>query len=82
MKPSDYFRRQLYATFIDDPFGVKTYEDIGVGNFLWSTDYPHSSSTWPNSQDAMTRMFAAVPEPDLRKLARENATQLYGLNPA
>jgi predicted TIM-barrel fold metal-dependent hydrolase len=82
MKPSDYFRRQIYATFIDDPFGVKTYEDIGVNNFLWSTDYPHSASTWPNSQEAMTRMFATVPEPDLRKLARENAAHLYGLNPA
>jgi len=44
MTPSDYFRRQVYATFIDDPFGVKTYRDIGVDNFLWSTDYPHSAS--------------------------------------
>jgi hypothetical protein len=30
----------------------------------------------------MMRMFAMVPEPDLRKLARENAAQLYGLSPA
>jgi predicted TIM-barrel fold metal-dependent hydrolase len=80
MTPSDYFRRQVYATFIDDPFGVKTYSEIGVDNFLWSTDYPHSASTWPNSQQAVAQMFAEVPEADRRKMLGENTARLYGLN--
>jgi predicted TIM-barrel fold metal-dependent hydrolase len=32
MKPSEYFRRQLYATFIDDRFGIDHRDDIGVEN--------------------------------------------------
>lgn len=80
MTPSDYFRRQVYATFIDDPFGVKTYSEIGVDNFLWSSDYPHSASTWPHSQQAMAQTFARVPEADRRKMVGENTARLYGLH--
>jgi predicted TIM-barrel fold metal-dependent hydrolase len=79
MKPSDYFRRQIYATFIDDSFGVKTYDEIGADNFLWSTDYPHQASTWPHTREAMAQTFATVPEADLRKIVNENTARLYNL---
>jgi predicted TIM-barrel fold metal-dependent hydrolase len=79
MKPSDYFRRQIYATFIDDSFGVKTYDEIGADNFLWSTDYPHQASTWPHTREAMAQTFATVPEADLRKIVSENTARLYNL---
>jgi predicted TIM-barrel fold metal-dependent hydrolase len=82
IKPSDYFRRQVYATFIDDPFGVKTYGEFGaVGNYLWSTDYPHQASTWPHTQDEQKRIFAGVPEADVRKMVWENSVKLYDLSP-
>lgn len=29
LKPTEYFTRQVYATFIDDPMGLKTYHMIG-----------------------------------------------------
>jgi predicted TIM-barrel fold metal-dependent hydrolase len=80
LKPSEYFARQVYATFIDDPLGVKTYSNVtgGATNFMWSTDYPHQAATWPHSQDFSREHFASVPEPDRRKMLRDNAAQLYG----
>ena len=80
MKPSEYFGRQLYATFIDDPMGLKTYRlfPAGVTNFMWSTDYPHQAATWPHSQEVVERDFLIVPEDDRRKIIRENAATLYG----
>jgi predicted TIM-barrel fold metal-dependent hydrolase len=78
MKPSDYFRRQVFATFIEDSLGLKTYRHVGADNFMWSTDYPHRAATWPHSQEVLAREFADLPETDRCKLARENMGKLYG----
>jgi predicted TIM-barrel fold metal-dependent hydrolase len=78
MKPSEYFRRQIYATFIDDPVGVSCRHLIGVDNIMWSSDYPHTVSTWPNSQEVVARDFRGVPAGETRKVVWENAAQLYG----
>ena len=43
LKPSEYFRRQMYCTFIDDSFGVASRHWIGVDNVMWSSDYPPHS---------------------------------------
>jgi predicted TIM-barrel fold metal-dependent hydrolase len=80
LKPSEYFGRQIYATFIDDREGLKTYHHFaqGVDNFMWSTDYPHQAATWPHSQEVLERDFVALPESDRRKIVRENTIKLYG----
>jgi predicted TIM-barrel fold metal-dependent hydrolase len=80
LKPSEYFQRQMYATFIDDPMGLKTYGLAGgADHFMWSTDYPHQASTFPHTQAALERAFRDVPEDDKRKITRDNASRLYGL---
>ena len=78
MKPSEYFRRQLYATFIDDAFGVAHRHDIGVENILWSSDFPHSATFWPNSREKIAQDFQGVSEEDKRKILFENTAKLYG----
>jgi hypothetical protein len=80
MKPSEYFRRQCYATFIDDPVGVATRQFIGVDNIMWSSDYPHTVSTWPHSQEVVERDFQGVPELEKWQMVRGNAIQLYALD--
>jgi predicted TIM-barrel fold metal-dependent hydrolase len=79
LRPSEYFRRQVYATFIDDPVGVATREFIGVENIMWSSDYPHTVSTWPHSQEVVARDFKDVSETDRRRIVRENVARLYRL---
>jgi len=80
LKPSEYFRRQMYCTFIDDSFGVASRHWIGVDNIMWSSDYPHTASTWPHSRDIIARDFKDVSEVEKRKIVRENAAQLYGFD--
>ena len=80
MKPSEYFQRQCYATFIDDPVGVATRQFIGVNNIMWSSDYPHTVSTWPHSQEVVERDFQGVPNAEKWQIVRCNAIQLYGLD--
>ena len=79
LRPSAYFRRQVFATFIDDPVGVATREFIGVENIMWSSDYPHTVSTWPHSQEVVARDFKDVSETDNRRIVRENVARLYNL---
>ena len=80
LKPSEYFQRQMYCTFIDDSFGVASRHWIGVDNVMWSSDYPHTASTWPHSRDIIERDFKDVSEVEKRKIVRENVAQLYGFD--
>jgi predicted TIM-barrel fold metal-dependent hydrolase len=79
LKPSEYFRRQVHATFIDDAVGVANRELIGVENMMWSSDYPHTVSTWPHSREVVERDFKGVPDDEKRLIVRENVARLYGL---
>ena len=80
MKASDYFRRQIYATFIDDMVGIGARQLIGVDNIMWSSDYPHTPSSWPNSRQVVERHFQGVPEDERRRIVRDNAVKLYDLH--
>jgi len=79
MKPSDYARRQIFATFQDDPIGASNLETFGESNYMWASDYPHLDSTWPNSRKVIEENFATVPEETVRKIVYENVTRLYRL---
>jgi uncharacterized protein len=79
LKPSEYFHRQVYATFIDAPLGVQNRAQIGIENIIWSSDYPPTASTWPHSQECIARDFTAVAADEKRKIVRQNAIDLYDL---
>ena len=58
LKPSEYFQRQMWCTYIDDFVGVASRQFIGVDRMMWSSDYPHQASSWPHSQEVVARDFA------------------------
>jgi predicted TIM-barrel fold metal-dependent hydrolase len=78
--PSEYFHRQVYATFIEDKIGVKIRKDIGVDNLMWSSDYPHTDTTWPNSKQYIADTFEGVSEEDKYKMVAGNAKKVYNLS--
>jgi predicted TIM-barrel fold metal-dependent hydrolase len=80
LKPGEYFHRQIYATYINDQLGVKYRNQVGVGNMMWSSDYPHTASTWPHSQEIIARDFAGVPEAEKSRIVRGNVMGLYHLD--
>jgi predicted TIM-barrel fold metal-dependent hydrolase len=79
MRPSEYIKRQVWATFLDDPVGPKTYELFGENNYMWGSDFPHTDSTWPKSREVIAKDFAGVPDEVTRKITFDNAARLYGL---
>ncbi len=80
MLPSEYFHRQVYATFMDDQPGIQTRYQAGLENLMWSSDYPHPDSTWPHSVEVIERLFKDLPEAEKRMLVHDNAAGLYGLS--
>ena len=78
LKPSEYFQRQMWATYIFDYVGVQSRQFIGVDRMMWSSDYPHQASSWPKSQEVVARDFAGASEDDIFKITRGNAARLYG----
>jgi predicted TIM-barrel fold metal-dependent hydrolase len=79
MKPSHYVRRQLVATFQDDPVGAYTHKLFGEESYMWASDFPHTDSTWPNSHDVIERDFAGIDEAIKRKIVFDNAVRVYGM---
>lgn len=79
-KPSVYMDRNVYGSFIRDPVGVLNRNLPGGRNIMWSTDYPHSETTWPDSQANLERHFAGLPDTERTPIVYGNARRFYGLN--
>lgn len=78
-KPSDYFKTNIYASFMDDPIGLKHTDLIGADNYMWSNDYPHWESSWPRSREYIARNFQGIASDIQRKITWDNAKNLYGI---
>lgn len=81
-KPSDLFKRQIYATFQDDHVAMALIPFFGDGHLLWASDYPHPDSVWPNSRQAIERQMQHLSPELRRKLTHDNAAALLGLGAA
>ncbi len=78
--PSTYIERQMWFTFMEDPPGIEARYACGVERIMWSSDYPHSETTWPHSQKIIGDIFERVPENEVHKIVRDNCSALYGLS--
>jgi uncharacterized protein len=78
-KPSELFRRQIWATFQEDYAAMSLIPFFGDGHLLWASDYPHPDSVWPNSRAAIERQMSNLSPEMRRKLTHDNAAKLYGL---
>ena len=82
MLPSEYFRRNVYCTFITDPVGLNNIRFTGADHFMWSSDYPHGAASWPRSQETIDEEAGAagLDAATIRKLTCTNAAELYGID--
>src|SRR5262245_15626447 len=77
LKPSEYYQRQMYATFQEDHVGLKLLEELGEDTVLWASDYPHGDSVWPDSHQIVDKDMAGMDQAVVRKITRDNARRLY-----
>jgi predicted TIM-barrel fold metal-dependent hydrolase len=78
--PSEYFHRQIWISFVDDPIGVKMVGRIlDVDKVMFGSDYPHPASTWPHSQQIIAEQWQGVSPEVTQKISRDNARALFGI---
>jgi len=77
--PSTYFHRQFWATFEDDRAGLLTRELMNVEHLMWGSDYPHTEGTFPHSREQVAKVFAGIPNSEVRMMVADNAARLYGV---
>jgi predicted TIM-barrel fold metal-dependent hydrolase len=78
-KPSEYFREHVYTTFQDDWVAFQVTGLCNVRRFMWASDFPHSDSTWPHSQDVLVRQAGHLSEAERDLILHDNVAALYGL---
>jgi predicted TIM-barrel fold metal-dependent hydrolase len=78
MKPSEYYRRQMFVTFQQDETGIANIDRIGAETMLWGSDFPHPDGIWPDSLEIINAQFASLQPKQRRMLLHDNAVRLYG----
>jgi len=78
--PSRLFHRNFWATFMIDTIGIELRHHMNVDHLMWSTDYPHTGTDWPNNRVTIARLFRGVPKTEVKKMLHDNCTALYHLD--
>ena len=54
--------------------------EIGLGNMMWGSDYPHPEGSWPVTRQQQIEALHGIPEDELAALLGGNAVRFYGLD--
>ncbi len=77
LTPSELLDRNFWFTTFSDPSTLALRDRVGVENILFETDYPHTDSSWPDTQDLLAEQMAGVPQAEVEAITWRNAVDLY-----
>ncbi len=75
--PSSLIEEHFYFTYITDHFAVRNRHAVGVERLMWSSDFPHGGSDWPDSVRTIHADFADIPAVERDLILAGNAQRLY-----
>jgi predicted TIM-barrel fold metal-dependent hydrolase len=79
--PSEYFRRNFFASFGEDPPGLALGRQFDLMHtFMWANDYPHQEGTWPHSAAAIERTMGDLTDEDRAAVLGLNGARFLGLD--
>ncbi len=78
LRPSEYWQRQCHvgASFLR-PTEVDVVRQIGIGNVMWGSDYPHVEGSHPHTDEHLRLTFGQMTEDETTMLLTTNAARLY-----
>ncbi|HYA27183.1 MAG TPA: amidohydrolase family protein [Acidobacteriota bacterium] len=78
MKPSDYFKRQCVVSVDPDEATLRqVIEHMGGNHVVFSTDYPHGDSKFPEAVNSFLKL--PIADDDKRKILWDNCASYYGI---
>ena len=85
--PSEYFRRQMYASFWFEERNLSSAITEYPNNILFETDYPHPTCQYPGPASIGTspalyaeKALAGISEDVISKVLHSTAAKIYGLS--
>jgi predicted TIM-barrel fold metal-dependent hydrolase len=80
-RPSEYVGRNVFVTTLDDQYGFNAIrQDPSLADaVMFSIDYPHSVTLWPNSAQHIEKLTDGFDEVSKHKVLAGNAAAVYGL---
>jgi predicted TIM-barrel fold metal-dependent hydrolase len=78
--PSDFFRRNVFASFQEDPHGLRLLDVMGRDTPTWGSDYPHTESTFPRSREIVKTLVASLADDDAAAITTGTCATLYGFD--
>jgi len=57
LTPAETLRQNFWFCMLDDPSTLPVIDRIGTDHVMLEVDYPHSDSTWPDSQELLRERF-------------------------
>ncbi len=80
MLPSEYYRRNFYASFGEDPPGLALAREWNLTkNYMWANDYPHHEGTWPHSAAAIERTMGDLSDQERADMLGLNAARFLNI---
>ena len=80
LRPSEYFRRQLYATtWFERRNLANVVASVGEDNIMFETDFPHPTCLFPHPLKTAAQNMVDLAPSVQRKILSENALRLYRL---
>jgi uncharacterized protein len=78
LPPSEYFKRQCFISIEPDETPARhTIDDFGCDQLVFSTDYPHGDSRYPEAVESFLKL--PLSDTDKRKILWDNCARFYGL---
>jgi predicted TIM-barrel fold metal-dependent hydrolase len=77
--PSEYFRENVAMTFQDDSIAFQTRDMMNIERLMWASYFPHSDSTWPNSQAILKEQTASLTQAERDLICHDNVKNWYNL---
>jgi predicted TIM-barrel fold metal-dependent hydrolase len=78
--PSTYYYGRVFGCFTNDAHGLKNIDSAGEDNICFETDYPHTDTTWPDSQAFIEKMIVGLTDEQAYKVLRGNAIKMLELD--
>jgi predicted TIM-barrel fold metal-dependent hydrolase len=76
----EYWRQNMWASFMVDPLGLDQIDQIGVDRVMWAADYPHNESTFGYSQQSVKAVVEAVGPDAAAKIVSTNIKTFLGID--
>jgi predicted TIM-barrel fold metal-dependent hydrolase len=79
LKPSETVGERFWFCTISDPSTIDLHERIGTEHIMLEVDYPHASTTWPDTHAFVDDQYSGLDSATADKFVHGNAESLFGL---